>query len=188
MIVRRPLLALALCFATMTACGVPTEDHPRTFTPPGGRSASAPSATTSAATGAPKQILYLVRDGRLVVVHRLTASDPTISQQLESLLAGPTESERKAGLTSALTGITVTGHVRLDRGQADVEIDTPPDGTGRSDEVLAYGQVVCTLTTRNDVNAVTFTHGGEPLGIPRADGSLAEGPLTAADYAALITT
>jgi hypothetical protein len=171
----------------MTACGVPTEHQPRPFTPIGGGFTSAPSALTSAPSGAAETVLYMVRDGRLVAVHRPAALGTTIGQQLAGLLAGPTEPERNAGLTSALTGITVTGHVRLDRGRATLEIDTPPDGVGRSDEVLAYGQIVCTLTARDDVDEVTFIHGDEPVGIPRADGSLAEGPLTAADYAALIT-
>jgi hypothetical protein len=185
---RPPLLALALGIALLTACGVPTEHQPRPFTPIGAGSASAPSAMTNAPSGAPATILYLVRDGRLVAVHRPANLGTSIGQQLAGLLAGPTERERNAGLTSALTGITITGHVRLDQGRATLEIDTPPDGVGRSDEVLAYGQIVCTLTARDDVNEVTFTHGNEPVGIPRADGSLAEGPLTAADYAALITT
>jgi hypothetical protein len=54
----------------------------------------------------------------------------------------------------------------------------------RSDEVLAYGQMVCALTSQGaDVGTVSFASGGQPLAVPRADGSLVAGALTIADYA-----
>ncbi|MEV4134642.1 GerMN domain-containing protein [Dactylosporangium sp. NPDC049742] len=111
---------------------------------------------------------------------------PAIDEQLRNLLSGPTAAERDAGYTSALTGITVTGIVEVRGGDATVEIGSRSDGVGRSDEVLAYGQIVCTLTSRADVDTVSFLHDGQPLRVPRADASLTDGRLTAADYADLV--
>ena len=105
---------------------------------------------------------------------------------MRDLLAGPTDTERSGGLGSALPGGNPIGEIRLSNGQAAVDI-TVAEGAVRSDEVLAVGQVVCTLDARPDVNAVIFISGGQPIEVPRADGSLSEGPLTTADYASLVT-
>ncbi|MDH6463718.1 hypothetical protein M2302_003915 [Micromonospora sp. A200] len=77
--------------------------------------------------------------------------------------------------------------VMLAGSQAQVAVNEAADDAGRSDEVLAYGQIVCTLTSRHEVTTVAFLRDGAPLGVPRADGSLAVQPLTRADYAPLIS-
>ncbi|MBM0224706.1 hypothetical protein JNW87_03160 [Micromonospora sp. ATA51] len=41
------------------------------------------------------------------------------------------------------------------------------------------------MVARDDIDTVAFTRRGQPLGVPRADGSLSEQPLTAAEYTAL---
>jgi spore germination protein GerM len=188
MTVRRCVLAVALVLAAAApaGCGVPTEDSPRPITVAGRSAAGTAAETASPAPGRPTELLYLVRDARLVAVHRPADRAPAVDEQLRHLLAGPTDSERDAAFVSALTGITATGMVEVRDGAATVEIGNRSDGTGRSDEVLAYGQIVCTLTSRDDVHTVSFLHDGQPLRVPRADGSLADGPLTRADYAELI--
>jgi hypothetical protein len=179
--------AFALVFA-VSGCGVPTEDDPRHVSPPngpytdfGGERARAP------AIGAAAERLCFIRDDKLVPVSRRIAAWPTIETQIRHLLAGPDATERDAGMTSALTGAMVVAGIRLARGEVTVEIEQSPDDIGRSDEVLAFGQIVCTLTTRADVTGVSFSHDGQRLGIPRADGSLTRVPLTARDYADLMT-
>ncbi len=37
------------------------------------------------------------------------------------------------------------------------------------------------------ITSVAFTHVGQSMGVPRADGSLSHAPATAADYAGLLT-
>ncbi len=130
----------------------------------------------------------MVRNGMLVAVPRSATAPPPIDNQLSDLLAGPTKPEREAGITSALTGLAVNPRVRLDTGEATVDMDSQPDDAGRNDQILAYGQIVCTLVSRPDVDAVTFYQKGERLGVPRADGSLVQGTLTCTDYASLVTT
>jgi len=188
MTVRIPLLAAALTLLTAVAagCGVPTERTPRPITVGGRQSATAVVQTASPAPGVPVELLYLVRDAGLVAVRRPAERMPAIDEQLHHLLAGPTDAERNSGYTSALTGITVTGMVEIRGGDATVEIGNRSDGAGRSDEVLAYGQIVCTLTSRADVDTVSFLHDGQPLRVPRGDASLAYGRLTGADYADLV--
>ncbi|GAA0369894.1 hypothetical protein GCM10009541_10510 [Micromonospora gifhornensis] len=178
----------ALLLAVVTACGVPGEDRPRAVTPPPGPfPPTATVAPTTAETGAVTEVLYFSREDRLVPVIRRIDEVPTVDVQLRDLLAGPTHTERDDGLTNALTGALSNAEVELVDGQARVTVTPTVADTGRTDEMLAYGQIVCTLTARADVDAVIFLRDGAPLSVPRGDHSLSSDPLTAADYAVLIT-
>ncbi len=187
---RRIPLALASAVLILivgpAGCGVPTERSPRPISPvespTGGPSAPDVAASSARLT----EVLYLVKDEMLVAVSRPTDRPPTLDAQLDRLLAGPTAVERDAGFTSALTGLGGAVRVQLHGADAAIDLGTRPDEAGRSDEVLAYGQLVCTLAARPDVDTVSFRYNGQPVGVPRADGSLAQQPLTAADYADLI--
>nr|WP_240940089.1 GerMN domain-containing protein [Planosporangium flavigriseum] len=171
----------------MGGCGVPPDPSAREITPPAGPyQAVVSSAPTAAVPGAMSEKLYLVRGDKLVAVSRQMRVQPSVNDLVRELLAGPTASERDAGLTSALAGANVISGVHLASGAALVEIGSGLQGAGRNDEVLAFAQVVCTLANRPDVNGVAFTRDGHRIGIPRADGSLTQGPLAVADYASLI--
>jgi spore germination protein GerM len=179
----RLLMIIALAACAAASCGVPAQDEPhavelprRPFTTP------ASSAVTLDAAGDVAEVLCFARDNRLVEVVRRVNSVRSPAQQIEDLVAGPTESERNNGITSTLTGLTLTVDAPIGSGQATVEVAEAEEGGARSDEVLVYGQIVCTLTSRADIASVTFVSGGTRLDVPRADGSLAQGPLRADDY------
>ncbi|MGS2616779.1 GerMN domain-containing protein [Micromonospora sp. LZ34] len=180
---RAGLAALVLVLA---GCGVPAEDAPRTVPAPHGPFPSAATGEATSPAGRVAEVLCFVRDDRLVPVERRLDAVPSPDAQLAHLLAGPSAAERDRGLTSSLPGAVANATVRITGTRADVEVDAVDDGAGRSDEVLAFGQLVCTLTARADVATVSFLRRGQPLGVPRADGSLAEQPLSAADYTHLI--
>lgn len=183
---RRTALVAVSGLLALAGCGVSGERHPREVTPPQGPfpalSSPAPAVTE---TGALIERLCYVRDGTLVVVDRRVRTPGAPREQIKLLLDGPIDAERDAGLSSTLTGVNVVTDVRVAGGEATVEVGERPAGTGRNDEVLAFGQIVCTLVSRPDVDRVTFVQDGARLGVPRADGSLSTGPLTAADYAAM---
>ncbi|GGM30077.1 GerMN domain-containing protein [Dactylosporangium sucinum] len=166
-------------------CGVPADRTPRTIDPPVTiGSPETPTAPASLPPGSVVEKLYLVRDGRLIGVERRIGRPASLDQQLNDLLAGPTEQERNNGFGSALEGTDLIIGAALDGGTAVVTVG---DTTIRNDEVLAYGQIVCTLASRDDVANVRFLQDGRPLEVPRADGSLTSEPLTTADYANLIS-
>lgn len=186
---RRWALAGAVGLLALAGCGVSAEPAPREVTPPHGPFPAATSAPpVTAESGSVVQRLCYVRDDTLVVVKRRTPTLPTPREQIELLLDGPLDTERDDRLTSRLTGVNVVTDVRVADGEATVAVGERLAGTGRNDEVLAFGQIVCTLTSRDDVDRVTFVQGGQRLGVPRADGSLSTGPLTAIDYAAMVTS
>ena len=179
------------CFALLgvvavAGCGISTDDQPREIEPPRGPfPAIASTVPSTPDAGVAAEPLYFVRADKLVPVIRRVRTPPTLQQQIEHLVAGPTGPERTAGLTDTLHGNLIVTGANLAAGVATIEIDDDTDGSGRRDQVLAYGQIVCTLTTRSDVTAVVFEHDNQRLGVPRADLSLTTDPLTAADYTTL---
>jgi spore germination protein GerM len=179
----RRVLVLLLAVVTLTGCGVPLDDAPRDIT--GARLPARSGAPVPDGAGRAAERLCFVRDSRLVrIVRRVPVARPPAAQ-LADLLAGPTAGESADGLTSALT---TASHVtmKLTAGRATVDIGDRTGQALRSDDVIAFGQIVCTLTAQLPVGTVAFTSGGEPLSVPRADGSLASGRLTIADYVDLL--
>ncbi len=174
--------AVAVLLTVLLAgCGVPTDDRPRAVEVPPGPFPT-PGTATSAPTGRFDEVLCFVREDRLVPVVRRLDTSSTVDQHLQHLLAGPNQAERDDRLSTALPGAVTVAGVRLAGTRAEVDVPEARDETGRNDEVLAFGQIVCTLTARDEVDSVSFLRGGQPLEVPRADGSLSQAPLTAADY------
>jgi spore germination protein GerM len=175
---------IALLLLLPAGCGIPLDAEPQPIDrPPGQLDASGNPAPVGA--GEATLRLFLVRDGRLVRVSRRVPAPLSARQQLDALLRGPTSEESADGLTSALSTMTITSMELADR-RATVTLADPADQAVRTDEVLGFGQIVCTLTSQTEVGTVSFASGGEPLGVPRADGALVDGPLTIADYSALL--
>ena len=181
----RRYAATAVLLLPLAACGVPAQDEPHAVDLP-----RRPLTTPSTMPGGPirngevAEVLCLVRDGRLSQTVRRVLAAPTPQRHLDDLVAGPTSQERGLGLTSALTGAGLSVTVSAPDDRAHVAGIDP--GSARSDDVLAYAQVVCTLTARPDIDTVVFTQDGRPLTVPRGDGSLSGVPLRNEDYRSLI--
>jgi hypothetical protein len=174
-------LTATLTILALTGCGIGAEDSARNIGPsripyPGIRS----PATAVAGAGAVVETLFMLKDNMLVTVDRRLPAEPTIDDLIHELLAGPTHDERNIDITSIITGVQVKGTV------ATVELAANLNETGRTDEILAIAQIVCTLTARPYISGANFTRDGHRIGVPRADGSLSQGPLTIADYASLL--
>ncbi|XVV17222.1 GerMN domain-containing protein [Actinoplanes sp. CA-131856] len=172
---------MLLGVALAASCGVPAEDSPHPVELPRAplNSSGAPAVPPA---GEVASVLCLVRDDRLVQSVRRAPAYPSVQQQMNDLVTGPTAQESGSGLSTALAGLTVTATAGPGP-RVTVEVS---EGEARKDDILAYGQMVCTLTARPDVAAVAFTREGRVLEVPRADGTLTEGPLTSEDYAALV--
>jgi hypothetical protein len=184
---RRALVAGLLGLAVPGAvqgCGVPAEDEPRPIEP---SLVIGPPPTQAAAGsgGTVLERLFFVRDGRLVAVDRQVTAAGNVAALLADLAAGPTDAERDDRLTSALTGTDLIAGARLVDGTAEVSLR--PQVGGRTDEILAIGQIVCTLDARADVDTVQFLRDEQVLAVPGADGLVTAAPLTSANYQALIT-
>ena len=177
----RLVLVLPLLLA---GCGLPLDDGPREpDNPRPYRSGTA----AAPGVGSAVERLCLVKDDRIVRIQRRLPTTRNAAEQLADLFGGPNAAEQADGYTSALTGTVGTPRLGLDGAAATVDIGDWNAHGNRSDEVLAFGQIVCTLTSRPEIGTVSFTSGGEPVSVPRADLSLSNGPLTLVDYDELIT-
>ena len=122
-------------------------------------------------------------------VARPIRTPSTLDAQVQLLLAGPTHDEQDAGYSSALSGATPVTRVRQTGDEADITVGDGLAAGGRNDEILAFGQLVCSLVPRADIDRVSFfAPDDRRLGVPRADASLSQAPLTLDDYASLIAS
>jgi spore germination protein GerM len=176
----RRLWTLAALLA-LAGCGISPQSEAQPIAAPRGPFSALTSPTPlPTTTGSYVETLYLVRDGLLVPQVRHVAAESSVQDLLDDLVAGPTEVESGIGMSSALVGVNVNG-VTVDAGFATVDLAAQNDGGGR-DSLLAYAQVVCTLTAREDVLGVSFTRDGKAIDVPRGDSSVSPGPLTKSDY------
>ncbi len=132
--------------------------------------------------------LYYVGADRLVEVRRSTPGPEDADDALESLLDGPTDSERADGLTTALPTSGIAN--LLDAGGGTATVGLAP---GFSDglvpnQTTALAQIVYTLTAVPGITSVRFSVDDRTVAVPRADGSLTERPVGPGDYAALLST
>ena len=180
-------LIAASTLAAVSGCGITPESTSEPIQPPPGIAVTTPSQAPDASpSGRTPEYLYLVEDDNIARVTRHVTVTPTIDSVLKDLFAGPDDGETAAGYTSALFGPSVVSSVKTNGGQAVVALAAPVADDARNDIILAYAQLVCTLTALPQITGVTFTNNGQPTSVPRGDGSLSGRPLTAIDYADLL--
>jgi len=179
--VRRPLLALLVC-AVATGCGVPADDEPRALD-----RAAAPFRVF--ATFAPPQPegevqaeLFLVREGQIQSVQRRVPLPGSAEQVLEQLFQGPTQAESESGLSTALTSGLRPQGLEVRDGIAVVTLEDVEEQV-RSDQVVAFAQIVATLATRPEIDGVRFRSQDRDLPVPSGDGSLTDAPVNRESYA-----
>lgn len=187
---RRLVLALAILAAA--GCGVPVQDAPTAVRPdavpselldPSARPAD-PSAEAGRATVV---VQFVVKDRLVGSVRRSpgTAVPERLDTVLRALREGPNEDEQARGITSALPPGLQLSIVAVQGPRAVVSLSGETDGRSATENVLAVGQIVLSLTSVPSVREVTFERDGVPVEALLADGALTTDPLTAADYSVL---
>lgn len=195
----RMTLLMALVAATMLAgCGIPADEQPRAL-PTGASTPTFDADGGSLATPfAEEVVLWFVRGGALVPTPR-TTTGPVTSQGLLDLLAeGPTPQEEAAGIRTAVVSV-VTGEPLVATAE-EAKVDAPDVPASEviivldpqfkallpTEQVLVLGEVVTTVAVGQVRRVVFVDEDGKALGVPTADGRLAEGPVGPQDYASLI--
>ncbi len=180
-------IVVTLVGATATGCGVGTEVSPtmiadepaQPFVLTGGVDDGDPEEATAVS-------LYLVREDRLVHVTRDLRAGAGLTETVASLLAGPTDSEARAGLATAIPSSTALGGVDIDGTTATVDLTNDFTAIGGIEEILAVGQIVLTLTGFDGVDDVVIGLEGRVTAVPTGSGALTERPVSAQDYAELL--
>jgi spore germination protein GerM len=187
--VRRLIVAaVGAAIMLVAGCGVSAQATPEPVQPPSGVSLATTQPPDASESGRTPEYLYFVKDGMVARIARRVTGVPSTNEVIHDLLAGPDDQESAGGYTSALLGDRIVDSVQVSSGLATVALTAPMSEAGRNDIVLAYAQLVCTLTAQPQIGGVIFTSAGTPISVPRGDGSLSQGttPLTAADYTGLI--
>jgi len=193
--VRRRLLAVALGLA-VAGCGIPTGGEPRTIAAsdvPYGLASPAPGPT-AAPTPEPladASRIFLVDAGDSLVARGREVDGDSPEERLETLLAalasGPTSEERDEQLSTALPPDVRLRLGEISEGTATIDIDGPAEAPSGLASRRAVAQIVLSATSVPGVDAVRLTLAGEPVEAPLPSGELTSAPLTAADYAGLLT-
>lgn len=179
------LAAAAVLLLSGSGCGLPAEDRARTLDPNAAPYRVVTRERPSPPAGSYRVALYLVRDGALVSVPRRIPRPPDPESVLAALVAGPTEQEQEAGLSTVLPPGTEAS-ARREGDVLTVSLRSAGEDNTRVDAPLGFGQLVLTLTALPGLRTVQFERDGTPLQVPRADGSLATGPLSRTDYLELL--
>ena len=144
-----------------------------------------PTTTSTPVPTRPGQFCF-VQGELLVTVLRDVPLTADLGKVVETLLAGPDSREVRDGLRSALTGPELIRSVALIAGVAQVDLSGGFIEATGTEQLLALGQVVCTLTAQPGVGQVHFTLDGRRAEVPRGNGSLTVDAVSRDDYASLM--
>lgn len=192
----RYVLALLTVAAVSASCGLPDSGPPRQIDPSHVPYHLLETTTPVPPTTAQKLHATTPRIYLLTGTNRLTAVESSLgssdlTQVLKALLVrlaqGPDETQRAAGLATALgPGVTLTLN-QVDGRTAVVRLDLGDQGPAASKLPLAIGQVVLTATSVRGVDRVKLVRAdGEPIEVPLPDGALTVEPVEAGDYSSLL--
>lgn len=150
--------------------------------------AEEPDNGTDGETSEPRMFTYEVwfagNEGWLFVSKRTAKFEPGVGRiALESLLAGPSETERAAGVTTAIPDSTDLLGLNIEDGVATVDLSSEYEqGSGSHAEFLRLGQVVYTITQFDTVRGVRFRINGEPVEVFGGHGIILDRPQNRRDY------
>jgi len=104
---------------------------------------------------------------------------------LAELLSGPSEAEQNRSLRSAVPDAEVVIGVEVLGGVASVDLASTFSEIPASDQVLAVGQIVLTLTDLRGIGRVRFIVDEVQIAVPLPTGDASEGSVSRDDYIVL---
>jgi spore germination protein GerM len=188
------VVALLAAGLVLASCGIPTSQQadvvPARDVPFHLLSPVVPSTTTTTSpesTTVPEPI-YLVKgaDSLTGVVRQVVTPD-TLGAVLDALLVGPTPAETAAGLSSSLPASLRVISTSLEGGTETILLNRAFIAISGPDQVLAVAQLVLTATRQPGVDSILFAVAGSIVPVPTASGASTTAPVTASDYASLLS-
>jgi Sporulation and spore germination len=181
---------------TLAACGLPDEEKTRTIDTavpynllqPADPGADQPAAGSPLPRHVPA-VLWVRGDDRLVpAAVGASCQDPpsdVVDLVLRTLVESPTTDQRDTGWSSAIPPSARLEVVAIADGVARVEVDLGDLGDPER-LPFAVGQLVLSVTSAPEVDALEVVASGETAEAPLPGGALADRPLTAKDYVQLL--
>jgi len=190
LLVMSVMSVISVISVVASACGVPIEQSAEPISADDLPVGLRPTDSTIPAALADQEPIdiWLVRDDRLAATrHRV---DPPVTPQvaLAELLSGPSEAEQNRSLRSAIPDAEVVLAVEVLRGVAIVDLAPTFSEIPASDQVLAVGQIVMTLTDLRGVGRVRFVVDEVDIAVPLPTGDASEGGVSRDDYLDLTDT
>ena len=181
-------LALLALLALLAGCGGDADDDAAS---PGGSTPTGTASTPTTATDpepAPAQsrvAVYFIRGEKLGVGARQAEGQAVARAALEALLAGPSDEERDAGMTTEIPDGTELLDLAVADGTATVDLSGAfDDGGGSASMQARVAQVVATLTQFPSIERVAFRLDGEPVTAIGGEGVAVDPPLGRGDIEA----
>jgi germination protein M len=147
---------------------------------PGERSEEAAETTTY-------EVWFALGDKLFVARRTQEATRRVGTAALEALLAGPSQDEAGASVTTAIPEDTQLLGLSVEDRVATVDLSSEfESGGGSLSMFLRLGQVVYTLTQFPTVDRVRFHLDGEPVNVFSGEGIVLDDPVTRKDYEDLL--
>lgn len=180
-------VVVAAAAATLVGCGVPAGDRVETIAPEQLPQGLRPTDSTISAAPVDQEPIdvWLVRDELLVASrHRV---DPPVDPQkaLDELLRGPTEAEQNRSLRSAIPDASAVLSAVVQGGVVTVALAPEFSDIPASDQLLAVGQIVLTLTDLRGVGRVRFVVEEAQIAVPLPSGESSDQSVSRDDYLTL---
>jgi spore germination protein GerM len=169
------------------ACGGGTQSEPERLGPdavPFGlleEPTSTVPPTTQPARKFPFVVYFTASEGPVPVV-RTSSRAPDPEEIGRALLAGPTREERAVGLSTSLSPRAIGRFGRVSQRVVTIDLNPPFIDVSGAAQTRALTQIVLTMTSRRAVKRVRFLLDGEPVSVPRRDGTVTASPVRRADY------
>jgi spore germination protein GerM len=183
---RRIAAAALVALGVAVGCGIDAEREANRVPPtevPFGLLDQQATTSTEAPSGRTATV-YLVAEERLVDIDRPVADGAGLSDLLELVVDGPSDTERVLGVTTAIPEGAVAA-VSSSRGLAEVDLTAEFGEIRSADQLLALAQIVYTLTAQPGIGGVNFTLEGEDVDVPLGDGAVGTEALTREDLRSL---
>jgi spore germination protein GerM len=183
--VRASVVALLVVLGlAAAACAVPTQSSPSAFAPakvPFGLLDKIPPTTTTTQPKSlvPVKVFFVDATNALTPAQRYVANPAPVSAVIEAMLAGPSVTEARQGLTSAIpSNVALLSATTTQPNIVTVNMNTAFGEITGTNAELAVAQIVATVTTETGYGTgVLFEIDGQRIPVPTANGSEVSGPV-----------
>ena len=186
---RRALAVLVAAAVTLlVACGVPADEtQPREIASDDVQfDLLAPSSTSTSTTVGPggEQAVevFLLRNEQLAPVPRRVPAGTNARDVIRILLGGTQGNETTRGFGTAIPDGTELLGASLEGATLTLDLSEELNAVQGERQMIAIAQMVFTATELAGIDGVRFQIEGEPVEVPKGDGTSTSAPVRQADY------
>jgi Sporulation and spore germination len=187
--VRRPAVVVLVgaLLVAATGCGGGSQSEPETLNQdavPFGlldEPTSTVPPTTVPVRKYPFVVYFVGPDGPIPVV-RTSSERPDPNEVGRALSIGPTREEVQVGMDSYVPRRAIGDISDVKRRTVTIDLNPPFVDVSGAAQIRALTQIVLTMTSLRGVSQVRFLLDGEPVSVPRLNGTVTDAPVKRGDY------